>query len=261
MNTYIEKLQQAECWNQMGHLTLDDMKTVRLMNRLDTKFVTHRCGLEAILEEAMKQGYQVHFSAGALHGYDSTYYDTPDWEMYRMHHNRKLHRYKIRCRTYTDTAVSFLEIKEKSNKGRTRKERRKVPSQEPETLQSDDTLRNFIARYSGYDFMTLVPTLQTLFHRITLVNGGKTERITIDVGVHFCNLRNGQTAALDDLVILELKQDGRYHSTMRDILEGMRVKPFRVSKYCIGIALTEPAVKKNRFKRKLHFMEKIKHSL
>ena len=38
----------------------------------------------------------------------------------------------------------------------------------------------------------------------------------------------------------------------------MRIRPFKVSKYCIGTCLTQPSVKQNRFKKKLRRMEKLK---
>ena len=245
----------------MRHLTLDEMKTVRLMNRVDTKFVTHQQRLLSILALACEKGYQVQCTAGPINGYDSTYYDTSDWAMFTMHHNRKLHRYKIRSRTYLDSKVSFLEIKDKNNKGRTSKKREKVNSTDPAVLQSDYGLEYFVKLYTGFDFPRLLPTLQTKFHRITLVNSQKTERITVDIGVNFKNVRTGQTAALDNLVIIELKQDGRYPSTMRAILNQLRIKPFHISKYCMGVALTYPNAKKNRFKRKLHLLNKIKSTL
>ena len=83
-----------------------------------------------------------------------------------------------------------------------------------------------------------------------------TERVTIDRGVTFNNIRTSRKASLKDSVIIEIKQDGRTQSTMRSILLDHRVKPIRVSKYCMGITLTDPAVKSNRFKLKVRKIEK-----
>ena len=47
---------------------------------------------------------------------------------------------------------------------------------------------------------------------------------------------------------------------MKDILLRNRVKPVRVSKYCIGVTLTDPAVKSNRFKGKVRRIEKLIHT-
>ena len=60
-------------------------------------------------------------------------------------------------------------------------------------------------------------------------------------------------------MIIELKQDGRADSEMKDILLRHRVKPVRVSKYCIGTTLTDDSVKHNRFKPKIRTIEKVIH--
>ena len=54
-----------------------------------------------------------------LTAYDTLYYDTLDLQMYLRHHDRQLRRQKIRVRTYVDSQLTFLEVKNKSNKGRT----------------------------------------------------------------------------------------------------------------------------------------------
>lgn len=98
----------------------------------------------------------------------------------------------------------------------------------------------------------------TLFDRITLVNFGKTERLTIDCNLKFNNLSNDATASMAPLVVMELKQDGRAYSLLKDVLFDLRIKPFKISKYCIGTCLTRPDVKQNRFKKKLRRIEKLK---
>ena len=58
------------------------------------------------------------------------------------------------------------------------------------------------------------------------------------------------------LVIVELKQDGLCYSPMKEILQDMRVKKLKVSKYCVGTVLANPTVKANRFKRKIRLINK-----
>ena len=43
---------------------------------------------------------------------------------------------------------------------------------------------------------------------------------------------------------------------MKDILLDLRVKPIRVSKYCIGTTITNPSARSNRFHPKLRRIEK-----
>ena len=259
--TFTEKLRLSDVWNEMRHIDLAEMSTVRLMNRVDTKFVTHQKLLIPILERAAEQEYNVQFLSSALSGYDTTYYDTDQLEMYMVHHNRKRHRLKVRCRTYTDSGIAFLEIKDKSNKGRTRKIR--IPVEDP----ADACIRNsketcdFIRENTKYTFGELKPALKTCFQRITLVNKQKTERITIDVALQFTNMMTGNKAELTDMIIIELKQDGRFPSTMQNILQSLRIKPFHLSKYCVGTAMTNPYVKTNRFKRKIHLINKLRNKI
>jgi len=45
---------------------------------------------------------------------------------------------------------------------------------------------------------------------------------------------------------------------LKDVLFELRIRPFKVSKYCIGTCMTRPEVKQNRFKKKLRRIEKLK---
>ena len=67
----------------------------------------------------------------------------------------------------------------------------------------------------------------------------------------------GHTASLGRLVVIELKQDALAPSPMKQLLAQLRVKPFKLSKYCIGEALTNPLVKHNRFKAKIRAIGKM----
>ena len=246
-------------WKGFGHLDLEEMKGVRLMNRVDTKYLAPLAKLFPLLEKAKETGFKVQFGKSAINGYHSTYFDTPNLDMYTMHHNRKLQRQKVRMRTYLDTRTSFFEIKNKSNTGRTRKVRILVNNPETDRLKDNKEACQFLQQNSHYQLEDLVPTLQTVFDRITLVNSEKTERITIDLNLRFHNLVCNQDADLEDIVIIELKQDGNYTSHMKRILQFLRIHPFHISKYCIGTVLTNPKAKHNRFKRKIHLINKIKN--
>jgi hypothetical protein len=113
-------------------------------------------------------------------------------------------------------------------------------------------------QHSAYPLQDLLPSLITRFERITLVNHAHTERLTIDFNVRFENLRTGQNLSpgVERMVIVELKQDGMCYSPMKKIMLDLRVKQLKVSKYCLGVVLTTPEVKKNRFKRKLRLVNK-----
>ena len=102
----------------------------------------------------------------------------------------------------------------------------------------------------------LSPALSTRFVRITLVNGDLTERLTIDLDLHYRDMRSGRESTIERLAIVELKQDGRRASAIKDILRRMRIMPLKVSKYCLGTTLTVEGIRRNRFKEKLREIEK-----
>ena len=85
-----------------------------------------------------------------------------------------------------------------------------------------------------------------------------TERLTIDTEVAFRCLQSGQTASLNDIVIIELKRDGRTPSPIKEVLRKLHVQSSGFSKYCIGSALTSANLKKNRLKPKLRMLDKVR---
>lgn len=239
----------------MTPISLAEMESVKLMNRIDTKFVVPARLLPEILRLAAPDYYIQEIDGQRLAAYDTLYYDTPDLQMYIRHHDRQLRRQKIRIRTYLDSDLTFLEVKNKNNKGRTKKKRIVV---ETNDLQHIDTeQREWLTGKSWYNVAALQPQLHTRFERITLVNRAKTERLTIDTALRWENVQTGQTAALGDAVVVELKRDGNQPSEMLNILRSLRVKPLKMSKYCIGVAFTNPTVKNNRFRPKLRRLQKI----
>jgi len=239
-------------------ITLEEMDSIRLMNRIDTKFVTNEAMLGRIFSMALEKNYSVFITEGKrTGGYDSLYFDTADLEMYMEHHNTHLVRQKVRTRVYFNSYKTHLEIKQKNNHRRTKKRRISIPYSEFIEFSKDQDATSFLAQNSRYELSDLHPRLNTRFTRVTLVNEARTERLTIDTGLNFYNHDTKLAASLKDAVIIELKQDGNCPSPMKEILFELRVKPFNVSKYCIGNVLTDPNLKNNRFKLKIRRIEKI----
>lgn len=240
----------------MRPISLEEMKTVRLMNRIDTKYLVTSGQLLAILKGVHDRYYAQEVKSNRFSPYRTVYYDTPQLTMFTIHHDKHLVRDKVRVRTYVDSDLSFCEVKHKTNKGRTKKKRIQVTPRYNITELAE--VADFLAENQPYPVDSLKPTLETVFDRFTLVNFEKTERLTIDCNLHFRNLVNGVEASMDDLVVMELKQDGRARSLFKEVLLDLRVKPFKLSKYCIGICMTQPEVRHNRFKVKLRHINKLK---
>lgn len=247
----------ADIVQGMKPITLDEMKSVQLMNRIDTKYVVTDTQLREILSRVCDSYYAQEVENNRFSPYRTLYYDTPELAMYIAHHNRHLAREKVRVRTYVDTDLTFCEVKHKNNKGRTSKERIKM--ERVDNIVENPTTAAFLAERQPYEVRSLKPQLETAFKRVTLVNYEKTERLTIDCDLTFNDKMSGKMAKMAPLVVMELKQDGRAHSLLKDVLFDMRIKPFKISKYCIGICLTRPEVKQNRFKKKLMKIDKLKN--
>lgn len=232
-------------------ITLEQMSGVKLMNRTDTKFVTTEDRLRLLLQMA-SEDYFVQEIGGERHlAYDTTYFDTPQYDMYCQHQYNHANRQKIRFRTYVSSQIQFMEVKTKNNHGRTKKKRIEVSDMD----LRDDSKLDFLRTHLRYDAATLHPALRNRFRRITLVNKGKTERLTIDTDLQFINPVSGRQLQMSPLVIIELKRDGQCSSPVLELLRRLRIFPHGYSKYCMGSALTNPQLPVNRFKEKLREVE------
>ena len=248
--------------NQFQPITLEEMSAIKLMNRTDTKFVTSVPVLARLLELARPE-YRAQQTAGTrLSPYRTLYFDTPGCDMYIAHQNGHLNRQKVRVRSYVSSGLHFLEVKTKDNHKRTHKKRvtLSVDDQQawPALVQaSQGDISDFLTQRLRYDHTTLVPTLENEFSRITLVNRACTERLTIDTGLQFVNRVTRRRRKMTGLVIIELKRDGLQPSPILDLLRQLRIKPHGFSKYCMGMAFTDPRLKQNRFKERMRSVERI----
>ncbi len=233
-------------------ITLGQMDKVCLMNRVDTKFVTTFFPLLKILEKVRDEYKVLEIDGLRNMPYSTCYYDTPDCSMFFEHQRGRMSRQKIRLRRYENTATEYLEIKSKNNHGRTGKTR--MLASEGYEIEK---YAEFIREHSFYAPETLVPQLQNRFSRMTLVNKGLTERLTIDTDLRYHNLPTRCESSLEGLVIVELKRDARTQSPVLNTLRELHIHPSGFSKYCIGMALTNGLLKQNRFKPKLRMLRRM----
>lgn len=234
-------------------IQLDQMDKVTLMNRTDTKYWFHTDRLQDILHELKDNYFLLHIGGEGLLPYETTYFDTFNNEMFASHHNGKLNRYKIRRRTYLSSDKSYMEIKFKSNKGRTIKERIST-SDFKHDFTSEET--SFLKDKSPYQSQELRPVLLNRFHRMMLVSRKFDERCTIDIGLQFES--DSKQVSLDNLVIVEVKTEGQSKtSPLMHVLQRYRIKTSGFSKYCVGRVVTDNKIKRNRFKSKIREIEKV----
>jgi len=250
-----------EILQQFAPITLDEMSGIRLMNRTDTKFVTTLPMLMRLLEMAKDDYFVQEIDGAHVAAYYTVYFDTPDCAMYTAHETGHTNRQKLRVRSYVDSHLNFLEVKTKNNHGRTKKKRISLDDFNPDQSSLFDVqgsaYADFLSTNLRYAPQTLSRQLENRFSRITLVNKGKTERLTIDTNLRFHNIVTDQSRLMDDIVIIELKRDGLVSSPILAMLRKLRIKPHGFSKYVIGSALTNRQLHCNRLKPKLNDIARI----
>ena len=238
---------------QFESITLSEMDGVKLMNRTDTKFTFRLDLLSDILLKMLPYYRILEIDGNRMQDYRSLYYDTNERKFYLDHHNQRVNRNKIRFRQYVGSELTFMEIKLKNNKGKTIKKRMKV-NEIPLVLA--DQHKKYIDEIIGKDLD--VNAKQWInFTRLTFVHKTKKERLTIDLNLTFKN--ENQEGDMKDVVIAEVKQERMSRSSdFMTITKEMSILPMRLSKYCVSTMQLDPSIKKNRFKKKLLFINKIK---
>ena len=159
-----------------------------------------------------------------------------------------------------DSDDTFFEIKNKNNHGRTKKKR--ISIEALETMHEEyDSIIPFMDKHAWYRIEEVSPVIENWFNRITLVNFGKTERLTIDFNLRFHHLKSDKRDELQRVAIIELKRDGNVPSPALDIIRELRIKRSGFSKYCIGSAMTNDSLKHNNFKERLTMIVKMENKL
>ncbi len=237
-------------------ISLEEMNHVKLLNRIDTKFVIHEDQLPGYLDEIVSHYNVLKIGDILLHPYETLYFDTPDYHLYQMHHNGKLNRYKLRFRKYVNSGDSFFEIKTKTNTRRTIKERIQVANI---TDSLDEPLNQYISDHTPGAFEEYVPALRVFFDRMTLVNKQANERLTFDLNLRYkCY---GIEKKIANIVIVEIKQDRHSVSPFMHLMQMHRQSRNYISKYCLGITCVNKEMKMNRFKQKINALNKLGYDI
>ncbi len=208
-----------------GHATLQDRRESKYLLTLEQA---------RILLGQIPASYQVlEVNGERIQSYRSTYYDFPDLQLFQDHHRGRGHRFKVRTRSYPESDLHFLEIKEKLNTGRTVKHRLRTDL--PVTSLGSEE-EGFLSAYLPGDHSRIRPVLRNLYSRITLFPPDRPERFTLDIGLSYQQGEGG--ISLPGLVIAELKETpARTGSPVRECLASLHLRSRGFSKYCIGISL------------------------
>ncbi len=200
----IQAAAKAKCiLSSYAPINLDEMESVALLKRVDTKYVLHIQQLFQALNNLKDQYRVLEVQGCRLNRYHNLYFDTPDFELYHQHHNQQRNRYKIRCREYVDTQLAYLEVKRKNNRDQTIKSRIKTGEFINDLTQKG---AEFLSENYPFDRQHLQPVLWNDFMRITLASTQALERLTLDINLRFSN--GWEQIGLPGVAVAEVKQDG-----------------------------------------------------
>ncbi|MFN3849683.1 MAG: polyphosphate polymerase domain-containing protein [Spirosomataceae bacterium] len=243
---------EAEAW-KFEKISLQEMEGVKLMDRVDVKYLIPLHLLSAVLADAQKHYKLLEINNQRLCAYETLYYDTEDLSLYHNHQAGRTNRYKVRFRNYVGSNLSFFEIKHKNNKGRTIKKRIKQPYEADLILNEEES--HFLHEITPLSSNQLKGNLWVNYSRMTLVNKTSAERLTIDVNLTFHS--NLETKGYHQMAIAEVKQERIGASPIIDIFKKYNIRSGSISKYCLGVISLYENVKYNRFKSKLIHLHKI----
>ena len=240
-----------------------------LLTRIDRKYVLPRSDLDAVLADLDPGVRVLDINGVRSSAYESVYFDTPELTSYLMAAHPRRRRFKIRTRTYVDTAQSYLEVKTRGGRGVTVKDRLPYELDARSTLTTEgrrytDTVLDE-ADITGAEGQDLLPTLTTRYLRTTLFLPESSSRATIDTGLSWATMpdrnvpgRNrpdrtpGRAAAaglrLDrpHLTIVETKSGSRASAVDR-ILWAHGHRPATMSKYGTGMAALRSDLPANKW--------------
>ena len=100
-------------------ISLSQMSGIKLMNRIDTKYMIDVRLLPKLLEKAKADYFAQEIDGSRMAYYRTLYFDTENAEMFTIHHNGRRTRQKLRIREYVESNQRFLEIKNKNNNKKT----------------------------------------------------------------------------------------------------------------------------------------------
>jgi hypothetical protein len=234
-------------------ISLTEMDDVALLNRIDTKFVMTAGELMQALSALRQEYWMLAVNGRRLNHYRTLYFDTPDFALYHAHVNERPERYKVRTREYTESHVSFLEVKHRTRKDRTIKER--IPTEQP-VIWMTPSMKNWLGGVLPLDGRVLEPKLWNTFTRMTLVSKQYCERVTLDIDLGFTTA--DRFVELEGIAVAEVKVDaGNCNSPFLRQMREQRIRRQGFSKYAIGVAILYDQVKKNAMKPKMLWVEKL----
>lgn len=237
---YKEKINEA--LGAYEPLNLEQLDSVQMLNRIDTKYVFHIREFVSILEEIKDDYLVLEIDGRRMFDYESIYFDTDNYDLYKFHHNGKLNRFKVRYRKYLDSGLCYFEVKYKVKGDRTDKKRIQLEDYKEELTEQEFS----ILQHDYLDLHSLKEKMVVCFTRITMARRDFKERLTLDINVLFDNFKDKKV--FPDLVVAEIKSNKTaIHSPIVKSFKRRHLEEISFSKYSTAVAMLEE-VKNNNFK-------------
>jgi VTC domain len=238
---------------RLAPITLAELtEKAALQTRVDRKYLLPRNAALALLSRLDPATRVLEIDGRRAFQYQSVYFDTPDLVSFRLAAHRRRRRFKIRTRTYVDSAECFLEVKTEGYRGGT------VKSRLPYHQDHEDTVtpgRWFVDSVLGErPELSFAPTLLTRYRRTTLYQPAGHSRATVDVDLGWTDV-DGRELQLPDVAVIETKT-GAAISPVDRMLWSAGYRPARISKYATGLAALRPDLPAAPWRRTLrrHFV-------
>ena len=252
----------------LPEISLHDLaQRAELLKRTDRKYLVPGTLVVEMVDFLGEIGAQALTIGGVqIFGYLSDYYDTSDFALYRAAATKRRRRFKLRSRVYLDSGMHFMELKTRSGRGQTVKDRLRLEdvctydfvngANDPsEPLKRTDVVawaskllqqRGVVAsqREGFRTIMDLMPSSRSSYRRSTLCLPDDS-RLTIDQDLVLSG--PGESSGFEvPEVVVETKSSGRTSDADR-WLWSHGIRPSRVSKYAIGTAIVHPELPANRW--------------
>jgi hypothetical protein len=232
-------LKLEDCFSLFDPISLERLSEVALMDRREEKFVIPNHWCDSIASELSDEFNVLEINGARKFDYHNLYFDTAGNRTLEDHLRGRKNRFKIRIRSYISSGLTFLEVKKRNVYGRSVKKRIKRECEVWDAALTEKELDFLRSHLSFAD--ELQPSLYSKYSRYTLACIKRNERITFDTDLQFTSLEGKTYRPLENLRIVELKQEktdrrSPLHIVFRN--RNDRLAPLgralRISKYLIG---------------------------
>lgn len=233
-------------------INLEELESsASFMTRIDTKYLLHAKDINQVLEQFKQKYFILSIQWHYMFKYDNVYMDTKNYDLYYHHEKGMEKRIKVRTRYYVESDLAFFEFKQKEWDV-TRKFRYKIDPIHRHQMTDNDQ-RFYASIYQSIDPKApkhvLFPSLWVSFQRVTIVSKKNDERMTIDFGLTFTDLRNPKRAplTLDHVVIIESKSAST-KTYSHKLMRKYGIRPAKgCSKYGFGLIKYKNVTSRNHF--------------